>query len=223
MNHYIAPSNFVRPNHFYRYFVCAFIVAWYSNGIWILYLYDICWCVPMLSAHPPLNRTDKSPGTKLSDTSRSRAILPSSRSIHQSPAHPIRWILKTENEIFFSLSVWMNHTNDYISRYLVGETVCWKIWRDWQDFVKALTRLRIFLPAARPGTLLLFYFGRKLQFRSDPGDIKVRGRGILRDINDTGEKFTVKGQEMLMFFFLVAIILIEKPYKFSLIWKVTLQ
>ena len=147
MNHYIA--QLLRPNHFYRYFVCAFIVAWYSNGIWILYLYDICWCVPMLSAHPPLNRTDKSPGTKLSDTSRSRAILPSSRSIHQSPAHPIRWILKTENEIFFSLSVWMNHTNDYISRYLVGETVCWKIWRDWQDFVKALTRLRIF--SQQPG------------------------------------------------------------------------
>ena len=81
-----------------------------------------------------------------------------------------------------------------------------------------MTRLRIFLPTGRPGTLLLFYFGRKLQFRSDPGDIKVRGRGILRDINDTGEKFTAKGQETLMFFFLVAIMLIEKkPYKFSLI------
>ena len=57
------------------------------------------------------------------------------------------------------------------------------------------------LPPNSLRTLLLFYFGRKLQFRSDPGDIKVRGRGILRDINDTGEKFTVKGQETLMFFF----------------------
>ena len=67
-------------------------------------------------------------------------------------------------------------------------------------------------PTARPGTLLLFYFGRKLQFRSDPGDIKVRGRGILRDINDTGETCTVKGQETLMFFFLVASYLSKKSH-----------
>ena len=85
-------------------------------------------------------------------------------------------------------------------------------------FCEGFDQVEDFLPTARPGTLLLFYFGRKLQFRSDPGDIKVRGRGILRDINDTGEKFTAKGQETLMFFFLVAIMLIEKkPYKFSLI------
>ena len=55
-------------------------------------------------------------------------------------------------------------------------------------FCEGFDQVEDFLPTARPGTLLLFYFGRKLQFRSDPGDIKVRGRGILRDINDTGEK-----------------------------------
>ena len=68
------------------------------------------------------------------------SILPSSRSIHQSPAHPIRWILKTENEIFCSFSVWMNHTNDYITRYLVGvcvgrfgaiDKILWRLWPGW--------------------------------------------------------------------------------------------
>ena len=61
-------------------------------------------------------------------------------------------------------------------------------------FCEGFDQVEDFLPTARPGTLLLFYFGRKLQFRSDTGDIKVRGKGILRDINDTGETCTLYSQ-----------------------------
>ena len=53
-----------------------------------------------------------------------------------------------------------------------------EIWKDFgQDEHLPFSAL---LPPNSLRTLLLFYFGRKLQFRSDPWDIKVRGRGILK-------------------------------------------